>query len=192
MNYQALKLLTAPTTEPVTTAQVKNQLRLDGTDQDTMISSLITAAREGVEKYLGRSLITQTWQVYFNDLLQEMQLPYPPYQSISHVKYYDSDGVQQTLSTDYYQTDLVSIPGRIKESYGYTFPSVRYNKMNAVEIQYVTGYGDADDVPAPIKQLIIAIAVDLFEHPELNIEYRIMENKTYRYLATNYKIPVVY
>ena len=192
MEYQALNLLTAPSTEPVTIAELKSQLRLDGTDQDTMLTSLITSARQGVEKYLGRALITQIWQAFFDCFYYEMHLPFAPYQSITHIKYYDSDGNLQTLDSDYYQYDLFSVPARIKEAYGYNFPTTRYEKLNAVEIQYVAGYGDdTTDVPEPIRQLILGIAVDLYEHPEMNVELRINENKAYHYLAINYKIPVV-
>ena len=58
MEYQAFKVLTAPIVEPVTVDQVKEQLRLelDEDTQDAMILLLITAAREGVEKYLGKAL----------------------------------------------------------------------------------------------------------------------------------------
>ena len=96
------------------------------------------------------------------------------------------------MDSSVYQTDLISIPGRIKTAYGESWETTRSGDLNAVEVQYVSGYGDSgDDVPQPIKQLITAIAVDLYEHPELNIELRINENKIYNYLALNYKIPVV-
>ena len=86
MEYQAFKILTAPAAEPVTADEVKDQLRLDGTDQDTMIDLLIAAARAGVEKYLGRALITQTLQLFYDSFPAEIELPYPPYQSVSHIK----------------------------------------------------------------------------------------------------------
>lgn len=193
MEYQALNILTAPSVEPVTADEVKEQLRLDGTDQDTMIGLLIVAAREGVEKYLGRALITQTWQIFFDCFPNLIELPKSPFQSVTHIKYYDGDGDQQTLSTDTYQTDLISIPGRITVAFGESWPTTRSGKMNAVEVQYIAGYGDAaSNVPQPIKQLITAIAVDLYEHPEMNIELRITNNPAYNFLAVNYKIPAVY
>jgi uncharacterized phiE125 gp8 family phage protein len=189
MNWTGIQVETAAIVEPVTAAQVRDQLRQDETAQDTMIDLLITAAREGVEKYLGRTLNTTTYNIFYDDFPTTIELPRPPYQSVTHVKYYDSDGVQQTLTavTDY-QTDLISEPARIEAAYGTTWPTSRAI-LNAVEVRYVAGYGDAaDDVPQPIRQLVTAIAVDLFEHPEMNIELRISENPAYRFLAVNYKI----
>ena len=44
-----------PTSEPVTLAEAKNFLRVTITDDDLLISSLITAAREACEAFTGRS-----------------------------------------------------------------------------------------------------------------------------------------
>ena len=195
MEYQAINFLTAPIVEPVTVDEVKEQLRLelDEDTQDTMIESYIAAAREGVEKYLGRALNTQTIQIFFDCFFNLLELPYPPIQSLTHVKYFDSDGVQQTLSTDVYQSDIISIPGRIILKSSQSWPTLETQKLNAVEVQFDTGYGDlATDIPQPIRQLVAAIAVDLYEHPEMNVELRLQENRAYDFLAVNYKIPVVY
>jgi len=193
MEYQAFKILTAPSTEPVLKADVKGQLRIvDFTDDDDMIDVLILASREAVEKYLGRALITQTLQIFFDCFPGTIEIPYSPLQSVTHVKYYDADGDQQTLSSSVYQADLVSVPGRIETAYGETWPSTRSGKLNTVEVQYAAGYGDAAaDVPQPIKQTIISMAVDLYEHPESNIELRITNNPVLNRL-NSYKIPVVY
>ena len=195
MEYDALKILTAPASEPVSLTELKLQLRIESDDdsQNAMLTSYIKSARQGVERYLGRALITQTLQAFFDCFSYQMVLPYCPYQTLTHIKYYDADGDLQTLDSSIYQTDLISEPARISTAYGQSWPTTRSGKYNAVEIQYVAGYGDTStDVPEPIRQLILGIAVDLYEHPELNIELRINENKTYNYLALNYKIPVVY
>ncbi len=193
MDYQALKILTAATVEPVTVAEVKIQLRETGTSFDTMIGTFITAARESIEGILGRTFTHTTYQLFYNEFPKVIELPMPPYKSpVTHIKYIDTDGAQQTLSSALYQTDLVSEPGRIIPAYSKTWPSTR-NDLNAVEIQYIAGYGAAaTDIPQPIRQLVTGIAVDLFEHPELNIELRISDNPTYKFLASRYKISVVY
>ncbi len=193
MEYQALKILTASTVEPVSAAEVRAQLRLDDIEQDAMIGSLIMAARQGIEGILGRTFTTTTYQLFYNKFPVEIELPMPPYQTpVTHIKYIDIDGEQQTLSSALYQTDLISEPGRIIPAYSKTWPSTR-NDLNAVEIQYIAGYGDNSvDIPQPIRQLVTGIAVDLYEHPEMNIELRISDNPTYKFLASRYKISVVY
>lgn len=59
-------LITAPAIEPVTLTQAKAHLRVDFADDDTLITTLIIVARQAVEEFLGRALITQTWQVFYD------------------------------------------------------------------------------------------------------------------------------
>jgi len=58
----SLALLTAPTVEPVTLADVKTYLRVDNTSDDTDIAAMITDARSWIEERSGIRLITQTWR----------------------------------------------------------------------------------------------------------------------------------
>jgi hypothetical protein len=66
MDYY-LKLVTAPALEPLTLEQIKDHLRLDSTDQDLMLGSLIKAARRWTEHFLSRCLIEQTWDLLFTN-----------------------------------------------------------------------------------------------------------------------------
>lgn len=59
-------LVTAPTTEPITIAEAKAHLRIDDTDDDPLVNTLIIVTRQAVEEFLGRALITQTWQVFYD------------------------------------------------------------------------------------------------------------------------------
>ena len=52
-------LMTAPAVEPLSLAEAKSWLRVDGADEDQLIQSLITSARLGVEATTNRLLITQ-------------------------------------------------------------------------------------------------------------------------------------
>ncbi len=56
-----LVLFTAPATEPVTTAEAKTHLRVDTSDDDTLIGTLITVARRRVENDSRHQLVTATW-----------------------------------------------------------------------------------------------------------------------------------
>jgi hypothetical protein len=56
-----LRLTTAPASEPVTLAEAKDYARVDTSDSDTLITSLIKVARRRVESETGLALITQTW-----------------------------------------------------------------------------------------------------------------------------------
>ena len=137
-----LQLVTAPSLYPVSLAEAKKHLRVTGTDDDALIYRYIGAAVLWVEQYLGRKLVTQTWKYYLDGFPSANYLPIPfgNLQSITHIKYTDTDGTQSTFSTDDYSTDTVSVPGRAVLDYGETWPSDTLQTNSPIEIQFVTGY----------------------------------------------------
>ena len=158
------EIVTPPASEPVTLSEAKAQLSVTSSSHDTMITGLIKTARRQVERYLKRALITQTWKVYYNCFHYCMEIPYAPIQSVTHVKYYDDSGTLQTLSSDLYWEDLASEPGKIVRKYDAVYPELLVGRPNAVEIQYVAGYGDADDVPEDIRLAILMLVTDYFDN----------------------------
>src|SRR5579884_3684274 len=58
-----------PASEPVALADAKNYLRVDITNDDTLVTGLITAARAHAEEFMRRSLITQTWKLAYDGCL---------------------------------------------------------------------------------------------------------------------------
>jgi len=139
------------------------------TTVDPEINLLIKAARKHVEQYLGRALITQSWKMklpYFRDWA--IELPYSPVQSITSIKYYDTENVQQTLNSSLYQLDSDSEPARIQPAQGESWPSaIAYSDtFSPVEIIYVAGYGSASDVPEGIKYATMIMLAHLYENRE--------------------------
>ena len=159
----------APGTEPVTTAEAKSHMRVDISDDDTLIGSLITAAREYVEGATRRSLITQTWRLNLDAWPggNEISLPKPPLQSVSALIYLDEDGTQATMSTSMYIVDTDSQPGRIVLAYGESWPSLTLYPANPIQITFVAGFGDAaSDVPQHLRQAILMLATHWYENRE--------------------------
>lgn len=160
------QLITAPSVEPISTAEAKAHLRIEHTDDDSYIDALITAARQAAENYTGRRLITQTWDATFAEFQDEMLLPGTPLQSISSVTYLDSDGDSQTLGTGIYEADTTTEPGALRRTYLQVFPVTR-PVWNAVVVRYVAGYGDAgSDVPAAIRQALLIHIAHMYEFRE--------------------------
>jgi uncharacterized phiE125 gp8 family phage protein len=84
-------------------------------------------------------------------------LGHDPVQSIDSIKYIDTDGNQQTLSTDVYQLDS-TCPSRILLKANQSWPSTM-DIENAVTVEYAAGFGDsAAMVPEPIKLAIKFLA----------------------------------
>ena len=161
-----LTLATAPVIEPVTVAQARAHLRIDGNDHDDVIAQLVRAARRRAEAHTRRALVTQTWDLTLDDFpLWQIDVPRPPLQSVTHIKYIDTAGVQQTLSSVLYTVDTKSEPGRITPAYGQSWPTAR-DQVNAVEVRFVAGFGMDSAVPDDIKSAILLMVGHLFEHRE--------------------------
>ncbi|MDJ0806446.1 MAG: phage head-tail connector protein [Gammaproteobacteria bacterium] len=138
-----------PILEPVTLTEVKDHLRITGTDNDTALNLFISAIREKVETFLGKTLFTSTWQLKLDGFTSEVNLPMSPVASISSIAYTDTDGNPQTF-TDY-QFDR---SGRLKPSYGNDWPSTR-DQFDAVTITYVCGEAAVADIRDDIKLAIL-------------------------------------
>lgn len=161
-------------TEPISLTEAKLHLRIepDTTDDDTLISALITAARQICEGYQGRSYVTKALKLTLDEFPEgddyDIELPYPPTISITSVKYVDSDGVQQTAGVSTYTLDATSTPARLSPAYGTSWPSAR-SQNSAVEIKYSAGYGAAAAVPERIKAAIKLVLGDLYENRESGV-----------------------
>lgn len=162
----ALQRITAPSDPPVTLQEVKTSGRISTTAHDAMLAGLIMSAVEAVEEYCNRSLISQTWKLIIDDLDDDDDgvLPRPPLQSVTSIKYMDSNGEQQTVDSSIYQVDTASEPGRILLLPWKMWPVVGIGYKNPIEITFVAGYGaTAETVPAKIKQAIIALVVHWYD-----------------------------
>lgn len=163
----ALTIVTAPEAEPFTVSEAIEHLRIDGTADAAYVFSLVRAAREQAEAITKRALMRQTWK-YFLDAVPRsgvIELPKPPLASVTHVKYYDSDGTQQTWSSSLYTVDTNSEPARIMPAYGESWPSYRF-VPNTIEVQFVCGYVSADRIPMSIIQGMRLIMAHLYENRE--------------------------
>ncbi|CAK0778981.1 conserved hypothetical protein [Gammaproteobacteria bacterium] len=147
-----LSVSSAPSAEPVSTAEAKTHLRVTGTDDDTYIDTLVKAARLSIEVQTGRALITQTLKVTLDRFPREryLELPRPPLASVSSVAYVDPNGVNQTFAAASYTVDTLSQPGRIVLNETYNWPDTSL-VANAVTITFIAGYGAAGTaVPADL------------------------------------------
>ena len=134
-------LTTGPKSEPVTLAQTKDHLRVDITDDDDLISALIQGARRKIELDQHRQHMTATWTGYLDSFPAgtEIELPYPPLQSVTSVKYLDADGTSQTFSSGDYSVDTTREPGRVILGYNKSWPTAQAIQK-AGTIIFVAGY----------------------------------------------------
>ena len=171
-----LKLVTPPEVEPVTLDEAKAHLRLDTDADDAYVSALITAARERIELFLRRALITQTFEYTLDGFpaspsliysTSVIDLPRPPLQSVESIKFIDTGGNVRTLPSESYVVDASSDEiGRVALAWTQYWPITRCS-INSVVIRFVAGYGDApEDIPQAIRQGILIEISNLYEDRE--------------------------
>lgn len=162
----------APTEEPVSVAEAKAHCNIesDFTEDDTLIEALIAAARESCEAKTGRQLVGATYVLRLSGFPcgDEIELPKPPLGSVTGITYVDTDGTTQTLSTDVYEHDPYTTPGRIVLKYAQVWPSTR-DQRNAVAITFEAGYGGASEVPNLLKQGVLMRIAHWYENREETI-----------------------
>ena len=157
-------LVTGQTEPPVTTAEAKAHLRVTGEANDSKIDGLIDVATEWAETESRRALMPQTWDFTFDCFSSIMEIPLPPLQSITSIKYIDADGAEQTLASSGYDVDTYSEPGRVSLAYNQSWPTIR-TQLNAVTIRAVCGYATGSIPPAITQAMKMRIATN-FENTE--------------------------
>jgi len=166
VQYRSLTRQTPPAVEPVTLAEAKAHLRVDTSDDDTYIGTLITAAREWCEQYLDRTLVTTQWVMRFDKFpdsgIEPVELPRPPMvmagtATAVSVTFTQEAGPTSTYSTAEYRVDRHATPGAILPIYGSTWTPHRQDD-NAISVTWWAGYGATGaSVPATIRHAILML-----------------------------------
>lgn len=126
-------------TEPVTLAEAKNWLRIDNTDDDTRITSLITAARRRAEQYMRRDVIAKNREVFWTTLQEEVNIPY----TVNAISQVTVDGATQTVDEDYELLGTGNAIFRLE-----VYPSEK------IQVTYTTSAFAGDEVNIGILMII--------------------------------------
>lgn len=167
------KRTVAPAFEPVTLTEVKAHLRVDGSDEDTILGIYISSAREWGERFCRRVFCTSTWALTLHEWPEEaIEIPNPPLASVTTITYVDGAGAVQTWSSSEYTVRTAVTPGLVIPKYGYSWPSHRSSK-DAIVVTYVAGQAQAD-IPTPIKVGLLQLIAHWFENREEFVVGRIV------------------
>lgn len=158
-------LVTGPTVEPVTLAEAKLHCRVEHSDDDSLITGLITTARVYVEQRCWISLCTQTWRKYLDEWPGEcLALTYPPVSAITGVTYKDDAGNTQTLSSSVYTLTPDNLFFCLAANQDW--PTTELWPQWPIAITYTAGYGLAAAVPTPLKQAMLLLIGHWYENRE--------------------------
>lgn len=152
-----------PVIEPVTLVEARQFLRLDQTDEDALLATLITAARLMIEAASGRCLIEQPWRIVLDrwPASGEIRLPLSPLLRIDAARVYDVLGSAQAVATASLTLDKAADPPVIRLTG--EVPEIG-RAHGAIEIDVAAGYGaTAAAVPAPLRQAVLRLAARWFE-----------------------------
>jgi uncharacterized phiE125 gp8 family phage protein len=186
------KIITYPTFEPITVADVAEYLRVDNVALDTpLLEALITTARQYLEQYLNRYIAEQTVETALTGWSTEMTLS-SPVQSVTSIKYLDVNGAEQTLNSNQYVVDTYSEPAKITPAYNVSYPEL-YAVENNVKVRFVTGFttGSSPDdhpMPQPLKFAMMLIIGDLYANREGQSDKSYQVNPTVQNLLSFYRL----
>lgn len=140
-----IKELTFPTTTIITLDEAKDHLRVTTTDEDELIMDCIRSATDFIEKYTDTLLLSRTFCAYYDSLetYKVIELWKYPITAITSIKYLNTSGVETTLDTVNYSTDLTDSPARILIT---SLPTVQSDVLNPFRIYYTAGFTNRDEM----------------------------------------------
>ncbi|KKB09037.1 head-tail connector protein [Devosia chinhatensis] len=155
-------LLAGPAAEPVSLAEAKAFLKVDGGAEDALITTLIGAARLHIEGVTGCALIAQTWRIVLDDWPESrmVKLPVTPLLSVTAIAATDANGASHDIGLVQFSSDneRLFIPRVVV---GMPVPQER----GGIEIDYVAGFGaNPEDVPADLRQALLGLVAHWHEH----------------------------
>ncbi len=143
LKHSLLERFVDPSEEPLTLSDAKVFLRVDGAEEDGLITRMIVAARESAEHHLQRSLVTQSWRMWFDEYMPSVVLlPMGPVQSLSQIVRYDRTGASHMVDAASYflnagREALISDAALVSHQ---------------IKIEYQAGYGAANAVPGALAE----------------------------------------
>lgn len=161
-----VRLVTPPTGEQLTLAEVRDHLRLISYssppfyEEDNLLNGFISVAREWCEWWTMRAIAPQTFELGLGgfpsasatsttdsaDALlftwdDGILLPYgAPLISVEQVVYDDGSGIETPMDSGGYYVDEFQQPARLYTSPSTSWPTAQASNRRAVRIRYTAGY----------------------------------------------------
>ena len=149
--------------------------------EDAWLTETREMVREEAEIYQGRAFLTQTWRLIFDGWPMDkngcyknfIELEKSPVQSVTSVKYYDTEGTEYTLSNTKYYLDLDRFYPRIVLNYGESWPGITLRESGGIVIEFVAGYETVDDFKTENKSVhrwMLTVIKKLYDDRSLTMD----------------------
>ena len=150
-----LRLIEPPNEEPVSLLDAKRHLRIEHDEEDGQIEAWIESARVASENDTKRSYVSQTWELILNktpkDGIITIPSPATPVQEVLSIMLNDEEVELSNFEVDIYNASIL-----IKTE----------AQIERVAIRFKAGFGNAEEVPAPLKSAILLRVGHLYLHRE--------------------------
>lgn len=101
-----VKITATTGSEIVTVADAKGYIRIDTSDDDTLLGNMIEQARIWCENYIGQDIVAKTRQYYLEYTDDRFEIPFAPVSAISSVTV---EGVSAAYDTYGLRTDIIAL-----------------------------------------------------------------------------------
>ncbi|MGK2873760.1 MAG: head-tail connector protein [Alphaproteobacteria bacterium] len=188
MIRERLSLLSAPAVEPVSEAEARAHMRVDSEEELALMLGYMRAARQAVESWTGRALISQNWRWMLDawphargtrwwdgvrqgamsaGAARYIEVPKAPLLSVTAVTLFDDADQSVVWPVENYFADTASAPGRLVLRNSAPVPQPQ-RAASGLQIDFTCGYGAAPgDVPEPLRQAVLMLAAHYFENREV-------------------------
>jgi uncharacterized phiE125 gp8 family phage protein len=157
----------APTLEIVSVADMRAHLRVDGTDEDGLIASLIDAAvayLDGWQGVLGMALGAQRWRLEADAFpAGEIEIPFGPVIEVQTVEYRDASGAFVTIPALDYRVQIGTRGARIAPVSGW-WPSV--DELGAVRVTFRAGHTTLAAIHKAVPLIVKLLVAHWYENRE--------------------------
>ncbi len=155
-----LERISAPALEPVSVQEMKQHLRLDHDEEDSLLAGMIVAARRHLEKRLSLAFLSARWR-YRADKTPRgraaLEIPLFPLASVQQVRLYLEEGTTVLADLANMKVSSAMRPATIT---GVRIPFAA-QAAHGAEIEFTAGYGDA---PEQMRLAIKLLAAHFYEN----------------------------
>ncbi len=153
------KVTAGPAEDPDLLAQAMQQAIVEHGEDEALLRRLIATAHEHVQKYCNARFGTQTIVVKCDAFADMQRLPVAPVQSVTSIKFLDTDGAEQTVATTVYEERFDDLEAAIVLKHGQYWPSIQLGSR--IELTVEAGY---EVIPPTVRQAMLMFITDSYEN----------------------------